>query len=322
MGGAEQPVARRLGEQTAERGQLCERRLGDAAGRAAVLERLPLAAVVCRRGSTEQEQRRAGIARVRRHGEPGALEHSHRADDGRRVDRRAGVLVVERDVARDDRRLEGPAGLGHARDRLAQRVRRRRALGVAEVQAVRDRGRLGAAAGDVEHGLRDGLATAPARVEPHARAVTVEGDGNGALRRRETYDRGVPAGSHDGARADELVVLGVDPGLRADVRAGRAAARAAPRRRRARRWRRARAADRPASRAAPARARSVGASASAATGSSPTISPANCATRRSPSMIVADHRARAARGECTRPAPRRGARARRRRPCAPATPRS
>ena len=53
----------------------------------------------------------------------------------------AGVLVVERDVAGDDRDAERLAGLGHALDGLGQHVRRLAALGVAEVEAVRDRRR-------------------------------------------------------------------------------------------------------------------------------------------------------------------------------------
>ena len=78
----------------------------------------------------------------------------------------------------------------------------------------------GAAAGDVERRLRDRLGAAAARVERDARAVAVQRDGDPALRRRQAHDAGVAARARDRARADDLVVLLVDPGLGADVRRG------------------------------------------------------------------------------------------------------
>ena len=135
----------------------------------------------------------------------------------------AAALVVERDVAGHDRGAEHLAGLRHAGDGLAQRVGRPRPLGVAEVQAVRDRRGLGAAAGDVERGLGDRLGPAAARIERDARAVAVERDRDRALRGRQPHDAGVAAGPGDRARADDLVVLLVDPGLGADVGRGQQA---------------------------------------------------------------------------------------------------
>ena len=216
---------------------------------------------------------RARVARERRHRELGALEHADRADDRRRVDRRAGVLVVERDVARDDRRLEGLAGLGHAGDRLAQRVRRRRALGVAEVEAVRDRGGVGAAAGDVQHGLRDGLAAAAPRVERHARAVAVERHRDRAIGRREPHDGRVARRVARRCPSRRAGRTARTPRPWSRRSAARAAAAAAPRRRRARRSRRARAARRRASRAAAARARTWARRRARRPGRSPTARP-------------------------------------------------
>ena len=52
------------------------------------------------------------------------------------IDRLPLGLVVEGDVARDDRHAERPAGLGHAADRLAELPGDLGVLGVAEVEAV------------------------------------------------------------------------------------------------------------------------------------------------------------------------------------------
>ena len=67
------------------------------------------------------------------------------------------VLVVERDVARDDRQAERLAGQRHALDGLGELVADvSPRLGVAEVEAVGDGGRPGAGAGDVPGRLADG----------------------------------------------------------------------------------------------------------------------------------------------------------------------
>src|SRR5919198_720734 len=93
--------------------------------------------------------------------EGGVVEHADDADDRGRVDRPAMVLVVERDVARDDREAERLARERHALDRLGQLVADLRRLRVPEVEAVRDRGGTGARAGDVAGRLADGAPAAP-----------------------------------------------------------------------------------------------------------------------------------------------------------------
>ena len=218
MGRGEHAVAGELAEQVAEPAQRGQVDLGNAArSTTPATSRLPLRAVVRRCGGAEREQRAGRIGGRGGHGRVGPLQHADAADDGRRVDRPASALVVERHVARDDGRAEHLAGLGHARDRLAQRIRGARALGVAEVEAVRDRRGLRAAAGHVEHRLGHGLGAAAPRIERHARAVAVQGDRDPALGRRQAHDAGVAARTGDGARSHDLVVLLVDPGLGADV---------------------------------------------------------------------------------------------------------
>ena len=273
VGRGEHAVARELAEQVAEPAQCGQVDLGNAAGARAGPQRLPFRAVVGRRSGAEREQRAARVGGRGGHGRVGPLQHPDAADDGRRVDRPASALVVERHVAGHDRRAEHLAGLGHARDRLAQRIRGARALGVAEVEAVRDRRGLRAAAGDVEHRLGDGLGAAAPRVERDARAVAVQRDGDPALGRRQAHDAGVAARAGDGARAHDLVVLLVDPGLGADVGRGqqRQQQRAGIGDRRHLIGARARA--RTGLRAARRGADSAGASASASAGMSPTSSP-------------------------------------------------
>ena len=73
-------------------------------------------------GVPQQEDVLVAARRRGRDGRRGVLQQADRADDRRRVDRPARVLVVQRDVPRDDRSLERLAGLGHALDRLVQVV--------------------------------------------------------------------------------------------------------------------------------------------------------------------------------------------------------
>ncbi len=93
-----------------------------------------------------------------------------------------------------------------------QHVGRLAALRVAEVEAVRDRGRLGARAGDVQRGLGDRRRAAASRVEPGAARRCRRG--RPRWRGRDGVSRttaGVAARAQHRARADELVVLARRP---------------------------------------------------------------------------------------------------------------
>ena len=73
-------------------------------------------------------------------------------------------LVVERDIARDDREIERARGLAdalHATDELAHR---RRLLGIAEIEIVGERERAGADRDQVAPGLGDRLLAALDRI--------------------------------------------------------------------------------------------------------------------------------------------------------------
>ncbi len=95
-----------------------------------------------------------------------------------------------------------------------------RLLGVAEVEAVGQAERLAAGAGDVARRLEHGERAARPRVEAGDPARPVERDREPAQRRPQAQHGGVEARPADRARADEVVVLLVDPGPAADVRRG------------------------------------------------------------------------------------------------------
>src|SRR6185312_2258843 len=71
------------------------------------------------------------------------------ADDRRRRNRPSVGLVVEGDIARDDRNPKRLRRLRDGLDRVAELPADLRLLGVAEVEAVGQRERLAAGAGDV-----------------------------------------------------------------------------------------------------------------------------------------------------------------------------
>ena len=80
---------------------------------------------------------------------------AHHPDGRRREDRDAVRLVVERDVPGDDGRLERAAREREAPHRRGELAEDLGPLGVAEVEAVRDRERPRAGAREVERGLGD-----------------------------------------------------------------------------------------------------------------------------------------------------------------------
>ena len=164
----------------------------------------------------------------------GVGQLADQADDRRRVDRALGALVVERDVAADDRDAERAAGVAEAGDGARELPGDVRLLGVAEVQAVGQAERLGADAGEVRAALDDGLDRAAVRVGGDAAAVAVDRDGDrgpravdvsGVERRQRIVGRVAGAaarrrrgllGAADGARADDRVVLLERPAARGE----------------------------------------------------------------------------------------------------------
>ncbi len=148
------------------------------------------------------------------------VDQAQQADDRRRVDVGPGALVVEAHVAPDDGKGQGAAGLGHPVDALGELPHDLGVLRVAEVEAVDDRDRGGADAGQVGHALGHHQRRAHARVE-RARARVGVGGQCDAPRRGgqpgagQTEQRRIAAGSGDRVEEELVVVLAVDPARRA-----------------------------------------------------------------------------------------------------------
>ena len=148
------------------------------------------------------------------------VENAQHADHRGWVDAPVVGLVVEADVAGDDRRCEFRASVTYAANNLLHLVVDLWAFGVAEVEAVGHRDRLCAGADDVASRLGDGHRSAGVRAELSIAAVTVDADRDGLRCAFDSHYGGVGAGCDDGVREDALVVLAVDPALRGDVRRG------------------------------------------------------------------------------------------------------
>ena len=171
--------------------------------------------VACERAVALGQQHRVARAPAARH-----LAHvgheADAADHGRRRNRSPVRLVVERDVAGDDRNLEGLGRRGDAVDRPAELPPDLRLLRVAEVQAVRQRERLAARTRHVAGRVEDGLHAGGERIALAERRP-VERDREAAPRWAQAEHRRVEAGPSHRAREDKLVVLLVDPLLRLGV---------------------------------------------------------------------------------------------------------
>ena len=140
------------------------------ARRAASPARMPRARARTGRRARSRRRRRARARRAL----PRIGQLADQADDRRRVDRARVGLVVERDVAADDRHAERLAGVGEALDGPVELPRDGGLLRVAEVEAVGQAERLGADAGQVLRALEHRLDRADVRVAGDAAAVAVD----------------------------------------------------------------------------------------------------------------------------------------------------
>ena len=129
-----------------------------------------------------------------------------------------GRLVVEADVAADDRHVEHAARLGETVDRSREHVHRDGVLGAREVEAVGDADRLGARAHEVATDLGDRHLRALLGGERDEATVAVDGEGEMLHQRLavalagHANDARVGAGTDDGSAANDVVVLTPDPG--------------------------------------------------------------------------------------------------------------
>ena len=199
-------------------------------------DRAPAASRRCRRARprrtptrrARRPSRPAGRSRARASGTrsgPAAGESAQQPehpDHRRRVDRAVAALVVEAHVAAGHRRAERLAGVAHPADRLGELPHHLGPLGVAEVQAVRDRDRPRAGDRDVARRLGDRVHRAQVRVEPAEPALPVARDDRALQRARDPDHRGVGLRARDRVALHHPVVLPPHPALRGDARRGRA----------------------------------------------------------------------------------------------------
>ena len=105
------------------------------------------------------------------------VDHAEQTDDRCGVDVGTGRLVVQADVAADNRRTEGLTGLGHPVDSLRELPHDLGVLRVSEVQAVHDGQRSGPDAGEVHDRLGHYLGRSPTGVDRTPAMVAVGGNG-------------------------------------------------------------------------------------------------------------------------------------------------
>ena len=174
-------------------------------------------------GAVEGELRRSdgvdGIALAPGSRDQGDIgDEPNAAHDGSRPDGSSIGLVVEGDVAGDDRNPKRFACEGDALDRFAELPGDLLLLGIPEVEAIRCRERTTACARDVSRRFESCERAARARVERGDPPSTVERDREAARGRPQPQDGCVESGTPDGARTNEVVVLAVDRRATAHVR--------------------------------------------------------------------------------------------------------
>ena len=171
-------------------------------------------------GAAHQQQRlvRRLEGRVARPLEVG--DQAEAADRRRRQDARALGLVVEGDVAGDDREIQRPAGVGHALDAAHELAHDVRPLGVAEVEAVGDGERPRAHGGEVAPRLGDRLRTARGRIGGAVAGRAIGGERQALARSVDPDHGGVATRRLHRVGHHHVVVLLPDPALGAEIGRG------------------------------------------------------------------------------------------------------
>ena len=220
MGGGQEAAGREVGEQAVEAGLGGQVEGWGAALEAAGGQALPDRAAELDPGLPQQPDVEAGSGEAGGDGGGGVGEQAEDADDRGRVDGPARRLVVEADVAPGHRQPEGAAGGGHPVHGGRERPHHLGPLGAGEVEAVGDRDRLGAGAGDVAGRLGDGQCGPGGRVEGGVAAVAVGGQGDRRAGPGDPEHGRVAAGPGHGPVAHVAVVLLPHPALGGAGRVG------------------------------------------------------------------------------------------------------
>src|SRR5690242_2506597 len=128
--------------------------------------------------------------------------------NGRRWQDRLPVgLVVERDIARNDREVEHPAGFANALDGLDECAHDLGPLRVAKVEVVSDGDRIGADGREVTPAFGDRLLSALERVGLDIARRDVGRNGETLGTSFDANDAGITAGDLRRVRLDQVVIL-------------------------------------------------------------------------------------------------------------------
>ena len=133
------------------------------------------------------------------------------------------ALVVQADVAADDRNFQHPAGPRHSPDALLQLIVNFGTFRVAEIQAVGQGQRLRPHAGKVAANLGYGDLSSPVRVELAIPPVAVDGQRDSPAGALDPQHRSIVARSRYRVRLHLVVVLAVHVPLAGDVGGGQQA---------------------------------------------------------------------------------------------------
>ena len=170
--------------------------------------------------AADQQQRL--VRRLQRHGAHAIQigDQPEGADLRRGQDADAAGLVVEGDVAGDDREVQRPAGLGHSLDAADELAHDGRPLGIAEVEAVGDGQRPRADGGEVAPGLRHRLRPARGGIGGAVAGRAVGGEREALGRAVDAHHGGIAARRLHRVRHHHVIVLLPDPALGAEIGRG------------------------------------------------------------------------------------------------------
>ena len=139
------------------------------------------------------------------------FDQADHADHRRRQNAAAFGLVIKRNVAGHNRRIQRAASLCQAIDDLRKRPHHLRSFGRSKIQTVGDSQRSGANANDVASGLGHDEPGAGAGIRRAITTIAIERHGQRAPRFFDAHHRRVSAGQHRRVGAHHVIVLAINP---------------------------------------------------------------------------------------------------------------
>ena len=123
------------------------------------------------------------------------------------------TLIIQRDIAANNRRAECAARFSRAFNRFAQLPEIFRLVRIAEIQVVGHGERLRARAGEIARGLGHGDFSAFARIESTIERIAIRRRGQEFIRRAHMKHSGIRTRPNDRAGANRVVILPINPVL-------------------------------------------------------------------------------------------------------------